>query len=353
MNKYFNKALMYQWFNSTKLAILIGILVWGFFSNIMIESEIFNMKNIISYHALNSFSTFSIEKYLSLRVIFIAIYFIGQGINKRNNDMFLYNGPYTKKQLRINQLICLLITLVLFTVTYVYIAIMAYLRNRALMNIVDGYLNVMLIEFMKVIVLGIIGILFLMICDLLFSNIAASIIGIMFVLPISFISIIYKTMSIINYLGLGKESGIMGIIGGNTYNIISYIRMSSILKSISIRDINFKYLCVEILIMLISIAIMMIIFYATSKNYKIENNTKLFTSKKSEKFILMISSIAFGVIVESTLFNSILNNKLYIQNNRILFGKDMIFTIGVEVITIVIIASIVFYISKRTIKKIS
>lgn len=353
MNRYFNKALMYQWFNSTKIVILIGILVWAFISNQLINSGIYNVKHMISYKASNSFYTLNIDQYFPLGIIFIAIYFIGQGINKRNNDMFLYNGPYTKKQLRINQLICLLITLTLFTVTYVYIAIMAYLRNRGLMDIIDGYFNVMLIEFMKVIILGVIGILFLMICDLLFSNIASSIIGIIFVLPISCISIIGKTLSIMEYFGIRKENSVMGIITSNFYNRDMYTYINPIIRSVSIRNINLKYLCAEILIMLISIAIMLIVFNISSKNYKIENSTKIFTSKKSEKFILIISSIGCGIIVESVLFNSILNNKLYIQNNGILFGKELIFTICTEVIIIGIIASIIFYISKKAIKKIS
>lgn len=353
MKKYFNKALMYQWFNSTKIAILIGMLVWGFFSNTMIQSGISNIKNAIAYDASNSFYTFGIEEYFSLGVIFIAIYFIGQGINKRNNDMFLYNGPYTKKQLRINTLICLLITLILFTLTYVYIAIMAYVKNIELMSIIDGYFNVMAIELMKIFVLGIIGILFLMICDLLFSNIAASIIGTVFILPISFITVLSKIGSIMNYSGVRKDMSIMGMIYRSIQGNASYILANPILRRTSIRNISLKYLCVEILVMLIVIGIMLIIFNTSSKNYKIENNTKLFTSKKAERSILIILSIGGGIILESIASNSILNNVLYIRNNGILFGKDLIFTMGAEIITIGIVAFIIFYICKRTVKKIS
>ena len=353
MKKYFNKALMYQWFNSTKIAILIGILTWGFLSNNMIRWGISDVKSMIAYNATNSFYTFRIEQYFPLGVIFIAIYFIGQGINKRNNDMFLYNGPYTKKQLRINHLICLLITLILFIMTYVYIAIMAYIRNIELMSIVDGYFNVMAFEFLKVIILGTIGILFLIICDLLFSNIAASIIGIVFVLPISCIAIINKISFIISYFGVRKEISIMGIIDRSIYGNGSYILANPILRSISIRNINLKYLCVEILTMLIVIGIMLIIFNISSKNYKLENSTKLFTSKKAEKFILIMLSISVGIVLESLIANSILNNILYIRNNGILFGKDLIFTMGAEIITIGILTFIILHICKRVVKKIS
>ena len=353
MKKYFNKALMYQWFNSTKIAILIGILTWGFVSNNMIRWGISDVKSMIAYNATNSFYTFTIEQYFPLGVIFIAIYFIGQGINKRNNDMFLYNGPYTKKQLRINQLICLLITLILFTLTYAYIAIMAYIRNISLMSIVDGYFNVMTFEVLKVILLGIIGILFLIICDLLFSNIASSIIGIVFVLPISCIAIIGKMCFIIGYFGVRKDESIMEMIVRSILGNESYIWANPILRSTSIRNINLKYLCVEVLAMLIVIGIMLIIFNISSKNYKIENSTKLFTSKKAEKFIFILLSVGGGIVIESIAANSILNNILYIRNNGILFGKDLIITMCSEIAVIGIVALIIFYICKRTVKKIS
>ena len=55
MKKYFNKALMYQWFNSTKIAILIGILTWGFLSNELINSGISDVKSMIAYNATYSF----------------------------------------------------------------------------------------------------------------------------------------------------------------------------------------------------------------------------------------------------------------------------------------------------------
>lgn len=349
MKKYFNKALMYQWFNSTKIAILIGILTWGFISNEIVNGGISEVKGRIAYNASNSFYTFTIEPYFFLGIIFIVIYFIGQGINKRNNDMFLYIGPYTKKQLKINQLICLLITLILFTLTYLYIAIMAYIRNMELMGIVDGYCRVMIFEFTKVILLGSVGILFLMIFDLIFSNIAASIIGIVFILPISCLAIMGKITFILNYFGIGKEFSIMGMIR-NVYGHKLYWE-NSLLKSISIRNINLKYLCVEMLIMLILITIMIVIFNISSKNYKIENNTKLFTSKKAENFILILVSTVCGIVLESIFANSILHNILYIQNNGVLFGKDLIFTIGAEIISIGIIAYIIFYICKKGIKK--
>ena len=66
MKKYFNKALMYQWFNSTKIAILIGILAWGFLSNELINSGISDVKSMIAYNATNSFYTFRIEQYFPL-----------------------------------------------------------------------------------------------------------------------------------------------------------------------------------------------------------------------------------------------------------------------------------------------
>ena len=33
MKKYLNKGLIYQWFNSAKMMILLGVIAWGFASN--------------------------------------------------------------------------------------------------------------------------------------------------------------------------------------------------------------------------------------------------------------------------------------------------------------------------------
>ena len=50
MNKYFNKGLLYQWFNSAKMAILLGIIVWGIWANSMVEN---NISIISTYYGNN------------------------------------------------------------------------------------------------------------------------------------------------------------------------------------------------------------------------------------------------------------------------------------------------------------
>ena len=140
----------------------------------------------------NDFNTAGLESYFMLGVIFIAICFIAKGTNKRNTEMFLSSGPYTKKQIKYNELISLLITLGFFIITYVYIAIMAYIRNREFIYIVDGYETIILIEIVRIILIGIIGIVFMLIMDLLFSNSVIGFISMIFVIPISIVLILVK-----------------------------------------------------------------------------------------------------------------------------------------------------------------
>lgn len=202
MKKYLNKGLMYQWFNSAKAAIMIGIAVWGLIANSMLNSRLWQVRNDIAHSYSDYFRSFNLPEYVFLGFIFLAIYFISGGINKRNTTMFLSSGPYTKKQIKYNELIGLLITLILFVLTYIYIATTFYVRNNELLSIVNGYWNIMGIEVIRLILFGMIGILFMLIVDTLFSNSVMALVGMIFIIPGSLIAIMGKLIQISNYWGL-------------------------------------------------------------------------------------------------------------------------------------------------------
>lgn len=147
--KYLNKGLLYAWFNSAKAAIAIGLLVWGAVAYEIIKSNLNDVRNRLANNFDNYYYTNVCNEYFMLSIIFVAIYFIAKGINKRNTEMFLCSGPYTKKQIRYNEFICLLITLILFVITYIYIAIVSYFGNAEFISIMEGYWNIVIIETSK------------------------------------------------------------------------------------------------------------------------------------------------------------------------------------------------------------
>lgn len=358
MKKYLNKGLIYSWFNCAKMPIIIGIFVWGFIANMIIQDNLSQLKNDIAYKFSNDISTTSIGEYFMLGVIFTAIYFISKGINKRNTEMFLSSGPHTKKQIKYNELICLLITLVFFTLTYAYIALMAYVRNREFLAIVEGYQSIMLIEIARIILIGIIGIIFMLIIDSMFSNSVMGFIGMISVIPISIALIIGKFISILYYFGLkGNYSLLEGIIrlilGNPTVGEYAESMRIILLERASSRKITFNQLSIEIIIALICILIMLIIFNIAQNRYKLESSNKIFSSKTNGNIIVILVATALGSLASFIFVSEFVNDMQNRTGDYLpLFGLDLVKGLGADVLCVIIIGFIAHKIIKKILKNI-
>lgn len=354
MKKYLNKGLMYQWFNSAKAAIMIGIVVWGFIANSMLNSTLWQVRNDIAHSYSDYFISSQLPEYVFLGFIFLAIYFISGGMNKRNTTMFLSSGPYTKKQIKYNELIGLLITLILFIVTYIYIAITFYVRNNELLSIVNGYWNIIGIEVIRLILFGIIGILFMLIVDTLFSNSVMALVGMIFIIPGSLMAIIAKTMDIFNYWGIRYNVSIGDEISYLLYGNKEHMYNPNILMdSISANFINIKELSIELIITLVIIAIMLAIFNTAQRKYKLEAGTKIFSSKINENIIVTLASLGIGIFIDALVLNNFKNNMMYKTGQYIpLMGMDLVKVLGADILCIGIIGIIANIIIKRILKTI-
>lgn len=355
MKKYLNKGLLYTWFNLAKAPIIIGIFIWGFIANRIIEDNLDCLKNEIANTFSNGFNTTGLESYVMLGVIFIAICFITKGINKRNTEMFLSSGPYTKKQIKYNELISLLITLVLFVITYVYIAFMAYIRNREFLTIVEGYQTIILIEIARIILIGIIGIVFMLIMDLLFSNSVIGFISMIFVIPISVSMCFYKLGKTLEYFGVGNNYRLADLIfGSNTNNEFPKYTAKILLERASIKDVTVRELSIEIIIALSIIAILIFIFNIAQRKYKLECCNKIFSSKTNENIIVTLISIAVGsfaslVFVSDFIYSMQRRNSEYLP----LVGLDLIKGLGADLLCISIVGFIAYKMVKKILKNIS
>lgn len=337
MNKYFNKGLLYQWFNSSKMGILLGIIAWGIWVNSIIENNIIMTSNYIAYNFSNSFSTQDIFSYGILGIIFAGIHFMSQGINKRNNNMFLTSAPYTKKQIKYNEFICLMITLVVFIFVMLYINIMGYVRHYELMQIIDGYFTALGVEVIRMILFGTLGILILLIVDSMFSNTIMGIICMLTILPASCFFILLRLFSILDYIPAGNGKSIRYYLEINVFNSNHLY----LLDSVSTRLIDKKYLITEIIIVLVIIAIALGIYYLIQRKYKLENNTKIFTSKINEKIVVIFSSLGVGAIASSVIMDKIYYEySIEISPLKIL-SIDLLIIIVVSIITNKIINKII------------
>lgn len=354
MKNYLNKGLLYSWFNSAKAPIGMGIVIWGFISHSILKNNLWNVKMEISNEFNNYFNTTDLYEYLMLGVIFLAIYCIAKGINKRNNEMFLSSGPYTKKQIRFNELICLLITLILFVMVYVYIVTMSYIANSEFISIIEGYWIISIVEVSKIFLFGIVGIIFMLVIDLMFSNTAIGFISMMSIIPISILMVITKFINILMYVGIDNDHSLFSIIRGiNSDKGFREYNPAILLEKTTIKQISAKELSIEIIITLIIIVIMITIYNIVQKKYKLENYNKIFSSRVNETLLVMLVSMGIGSF-SALLFNEKFINNLQFQNGTkgILTGINLIKALGSDILYIVIIGFIAYKIIRRILKNI-
>ena len=350
MKKYLNKGLLYTWFNSAKAPILIGILIWGFVANSNIHNNLSNLKNQIAGSFSNAFYTEQLSNYIMLGVIFIATYFIAQGSNKRNTTMFLSSGPYTKMQIKYNELVSLLITLTFFVITYIYIAFMAYIRNREFLSIVEGYQSIILIEIARIVLIGIIAIIFMLIINSMFSNSVIGFICMISVIPASIMILTIKIARVLDYMGVGGNYNLINLLRGSylrTYNV------SILLNSEPITAIRFRQLFIEIMITLILIGIMIIIFNIIQRRYKLECSNKIFSSKTNEYIIVILISMAIGSLASLCFVSDFIDSMQYKNSGYLsLVGLDLAKGLGADILCIGIVGFIAYRIMKKILKNI-
>ncbi len=354
MKKYLNKGLLYAWFNSAKAAIAIGLLVWGVVAYEIIKSNLNNVRNQLANNFDNYYYTNSWNEYFMLAIIFVAIYFIAKGINKRNTEMFLCSGPYTKKQIRYNEFICLLITLMLFVITYIYIVIVSYFGNAEFISIVEGYWSIVIVETSKIILLGIIGIMFMLIIDLMFSNSLIGFISMISIIPVSISIIIAKFISIFEYFGVNKDYSLLDKIRGVDYkNKLGRGFFEIVFDRISVKDIIIRNLWSETVIILFVIIIMIIVYGVVQNKYKLENSNKIFSSQNNEKILVILVSTAAGSFASLFLTESFIHSlQRKNGNSMVLIGSDLVKGLSLDIICMLLIGFIAYKVIKKLLKNI-
>jgi len=347
MRKYLNKGLLYEWFTASKVPILIGLITWGIVAHMILKSDIMLIKNEIAQAESNSFYTVDLGEYFILGVIFLAIYIFASGVSKRNTTMFLCSGPYTKKQIKINELICLLITLGLFILMYVYIAFTIYVRNNELIFIINGFPQVILIEVIRLLLFGIIGILLMLVIDLLFSNSIMAYFGMM-ALGVSTICIFEKFTTIMNYFR-SYERIMNNIFGNIIHNNVDHINIL-FFRGRFYED-QLGMILKGIIFLVVSIGIMLLIFNISEKRAKLETSSKIFSCKANENMILVYLSLGIGAFINIIITDIFFRHSIY-RNGEMtpLLNSDLVKMLATDVISIGVITFISYKIIKKVLK---
>lgn len=350
MKKYLNKGLLYEWFNASKVPIFIGLITWGFVVYSIVQSNIITVRNDIAGADSSSFSTVDLSDYYILGIIFLAIYFFSSGVSKRNTLMFLCSGPYTKKQIKINELICLIITLMLFICTYLYIAFTIYIKYNELLLIVKWFQETIIIEVVRIFLFGILGILLMITIDLLFSNSIISYIG-MIALGIATIKIISKIFMVINYFLDFNRVMYNNIFEKGESNGEHYV---NILFSRGYYDSSrLEMITNGIIVLMIIIALMSCAFYILEKKSKLETSGKVFSSKTSENIIILYLSLGIGATINLLLTKKYITNVIYRSGEyQPLISSEVIKVLSFDTICIIGITIISYKMLKKILKRI-
>lgn len=348
MKKYFNKALIYQWFESSKTCIVLALLLWSFISYKMINGNVSQLRSDISYFHNRSLITISIENYVFLGFIFIAIYFMSVGFNKRRNEMFLMSGPYTEKQIKYNELLCICMTLLLFVCVYIYMAVYVYLKNIEVISIAYGYSYFILVEILRIIFIGLIGILSMLIVLSMFNNTFAGIGALLFVLPETFILLFGQLECIISSFknkNLDNSYSYNEEIVHNSYSPLKYIT-----SQFNISEIDFTYLFYDILILLAIILILYIIYRFVNRPIKNQTGNRIFMSKGIENFMCTCISLEGAFFANLIFFEHNLYRQ-FIYGNSAQISSILIYNIS-QLLIVSVLTVIIFIIVKKILKPI-
>lgn len=347
MRRYLNKALIYQWFNSAKFAIIAGILFWGLYSNAMISDIHVGVLNDISRLHSNEFRTAGLEQYFILGLIFLVIYVLTFGNNKRNTEIFLCSGPYTRKQIKFNELFCYMITLGFFILTYLYIAATFYIRNMDSFIIINGYSTIIMIEIIRILLFGILGIIIMLTIEAMFSN---NMVGVMFmiIIPFSFVFSIMRKFYDYYFMWMNRV-----IVKEYTSEELNRFKSSGLFDGYTFANqIRMKNLFIASCILIMIIVVSLFILNYVQRKNSLETNVGFFGSTWSKNVVFVYLSIAFGIILSDLILGNYKERftdsyyfveKISINNYLTSFGIDL----GLSAVVGIIIYMIIKKVSKK------
>ena len=153
MKKLYNKALMYQFFYLGKWALLVSVILYGIFTYSLVNNNLVYLRSKISLYSENPFfgsnTLDNLNSYyvIWLYLIIFLLYIVVTGFNKRNNMTFLTSGPYSKEEIKKNEILFLMICLFLIVFTFIYINICLYVRDNSLLSLASNEYTALFVKY--------------------------------------------------------------------------------------------------------------------------------------------------------------------------------------------------------------
>ena len=296
MKKYYNKSLIFQYMYLGKWSLLGSGIVLSIviFSQYLCNIEM--LKQNIANLVCNNFYFDYTNIFAFFILLLICFQLVISGSNKRNNLTFLRSCPFSNEEIKFNEILCLTIALLVYSVIYLYFGMVTYFNFKDLILIVPNYMSEVIYNFVRFILVGFLFVLYESIMNMLFSNgIASSIFTIL-----------------TPFFVLGDLEMIF-----NSYNLFTH-------KWIGLRQLsNFLY------------AILNFMFVNNNNTYINEKITNNIFYKLLGAFVVVALCVAFIVLIRILVKRELINNMNKIFTfNKFQFG--MIYLVTCTIIMFVL-----------------
>ncbi len=350
MKKLYNKALFYQYLYNGKWIILFGIII--FYISVYGETQnLFTaLKSNISSIYTNRMDSRSILYLFIMCVILFGIYIFTTGFNKRNNLTFLNASPFTRKEIKKNEILFLLYSLSIFVFIFIYMNLCLYYNQRELLSISYNYIYVLISDTLRLIFVGCLFIVYLEFMDMIFSNTIFTIIA-MIIFPLAFICNFLCIVSILKNIELFSFGGIINIILAKIVNIIINYLLLGYYNISKIESI------ITYLFLLLIIVVGFILIDKINKKFTINNLNKFFSFGIVKKIFIWVTSLSVVNFIIAMLFNNymyeIYYEKFYNENPYYIGQTPLPFNLLEKILIFIIISIIVILITKFLVNKIN
>lgn len=305
MKKLYNKALFYQYLYTGKWPILFGVIIFFIATYGETQSMFSTLKLNISSLYSNKMEPRGVLYLFIICVSLFIIYIFITGFNKRNNLTFLNSSPFKRKEIKQNEIVFLLLSLIIFVFIFLYVNICLYYNQRELLSISSMYISTLVNDTLRLFYIGFLFIIYLEVMDMLFSNTVFTIIS-MIIFPFTIIVNLLCILSILNLLGFYIFSNYsINIILNKISESIKYLIIGNFSPSLIEKIIIYLILSLIILLGLIFID-------KINKKFTINNINKFFNFIIVKKIFLWITSLNFVNFI-FTFIISICISKFYYE----------------------------------------
>ena len=350
MKKLYNKALFYQYLYTGKWPILFGVIIFFISTYGETQTMFYSLKMNISLIASNKMEARGISYLFIICVALFVIYIFITGFNKRNNLTFLNSSPFTRKEIKQNEILFLLLSLIIFVFIFLYVNICLYYNQRELLSISSMYISTLVNDTLRLFYIGFLFIIYLEFMDMLFSNTVFTIISMMifpFVIIINFLSIV----SILDSLGIYISSNyIINSILSKFENSIRYLIIGILSPSLIEKIIIYLILSLIIILGLIFID-------KINKKFTINNINKFFNFIIVKKIFLWITSLSivnfiFALIIVNCI-NKFYYEKFYYENPYYTGISPSPFSLIEGILLFLVVSIVIILISKFLVERIN